>query len=77
MKRTRKLLAGLTATVLLLFLLPTTALAAPQSSYTSESGITVNVTPLPAVMKDSSHKGEGVFVEEQSGTYTFYDVNGS
>ncbi len=77
MKRTRKLLAGLTATVLLLSLLPTTALAAPQSSYTSESGITVNVTPLPAVMKDSSHKGEGVFVEEQSGTYTFYDVNGS
>ena len=68
MKRTRKLLAGLTATVLLLTLLPTTALAAPQSSYTSESGITVNVTPLPAVMKDSSHKGEGVFVEEQSGT---------
>ena len=36
MKRVRKLLAGLTALVLSLTLLPTTALAAPQSSYTSE-----------------------------------------
>ena len=55
MKRVRKLLAGLTALVLSLTLLPTTALAAPQSSYTSESGITVNVTPLPAELAYAKH----------------------
>ena len=77
MKRTRKLLAGLTATVLLLFLLPTTALAAPQSSYTSESGITVNVTPLPAELAYAKHIGDGVLMVEENDTYTFYDVNGN
>ena len=65
MKRTRKLLAGLTATVLLLSLLPTTALAAPQSSYTSESGITVNVTPLPAELAYAKHIGDGVLMVEE------------
>lgn len=77
MKRTRKLLAGLTATVLLLSLLPTTALAAPQSSYTSESGITVNVTPLPAELAHAKHIGDGVLMVEENDTYTFYDVNGN
>ena len=77
MKRTRKLLAGLTATVLLLTLLPTTALAAPQSSYTSESGITVNVTPLPAELAYAKHIGDGVLMVEENDTYTFYDVNGN
>ena len=77
MKRIRKLLAGLTALVLSLSLLPTTALAAPQSSYTSESGITVNVTPLPAELAFARHEGEGILVVEKDGVYTFYDVNGN
>ncbi|WP_160666070.1 WG repeat-containing protein [Colidextribacter sp. OB.20] len=53
------------------------ALAAPQSSYTSPSGITINVTPAPAALARCDHRGEGIFANSSGENHTFYDINGN
>ncbi len=77
----KKRILPLTLALALCLGLAVTAQAAPQSSYTSSSGFTVNVTPAPAALADSEHYGEGIFVadkyENGAYTYTFYDVNGN
>ncbi|WP_161844303.1 WG repeat-containing protein [Pseudoflavonifractor sp. 524-17] len=73
----RKQLASAALVLTLALGLAVPAQAAPKSSYTSAGGFTVNVTPAPAALADSYHRGEGVFVKEENKTYTFYDVKGN